>query len=458
MDEVNEQFSRILDINCGSSVSSIVLTEQYAFVGLIGEESNVNVYSYRDLECSGDRSPAPRYILENKHGGISKLVLSPCGSLLMGLTCYGWIYIWNIGALAGAGEATGMDLEDATNVGPSGSSGSLEVVMVKPEIFFMNGHPGDSTCVEFVNSNLIVAAGINPGGSITFVSVRTGRRVGQYISRKNEISGLAWPMYYKLDEKEIKEQNFELAVFSFTNIAIDRSSSSGGCWIALGGSNGLISLIYLPHATISKIERFDESNSIDDEDMNLSATDFLWKCHQISEFSTEIKSLMWRPRPNNNAGLCLVCGTNDSLLRYCFIETENKSILVKKVNLVKITDGTSTCSEINSISFPMSGPNNSSIVAVGFNKFSSSKVHPIFVTSENLSKKSQSFSSFKVYVQDVANPSGSGSVGAAPIQTHFYCIGSHTDIITCVYISPCSGYIASSSIDGHLHIYKKTRV
>lgn len=457
MDEVNGQFSRILDVNCGSSISSVVLTEHYVFVGLIGEESNVNVYRYPEDYASG--VIAPKYVLENNHGGVSKLVLSPCKNLLMGVTCYGWIYIWNIEQLSSEDtrdvEMSTGETEGAFGGGADKTSQTQELASLKPEIFFMNGHPGDSICAEFINSGLIVAAGINPGSSISFISVKTGRRVGQYISRKSEISGPAWPMYHRLDEKEIKEQNFELAMYSFTSIAVDRSSSSGGCWIALGGSHGLISLVYLPHVTISKIEQFEQDSRARGEEMNLSATDFLWKCHQVSEFSTEIKSLVWRPRYSNNTGLCLVCGTNDSLLRYCFIETENKNILVKKINLVKITDGTSTCSEISSISFPVSGQN-SSMVAVGFNKFSSAKRHPIFVTSENLTKKSQSFSSFKVYIQDIA-PHQIESNGGQVASTYFYCSGSHSDIITCVCISPCNRYVASSSIDGHLHIYKKSQ-
>ncbi|OII74342.1 uncharacterized protein cubi_01186 [Cryptosporidium ubiquitum] len=466
MDEIKEHFSRILDIDCSSSISSVVLSKFYAFVGLIGEESNVNVYGYKDLEQDKCKSIAPKYILENNHGGISKLVLSPCKNLLMGLTCYGWIYIWNIQKLNNVNKDIEMSTEQVDNtykVENNKNYSAGEITVIKPDIFFMNGHPGDSICVEFINSNLIVAAGINPGSSITFLSVKTGKRIGQYISRKNEISGLAWPMYYKMDEKEIKEQNFELAVFSFTSIAIERSSSGGGFWVAIGGSNGLITLIYLPHATITKIEKLSETNNIENEEINLTSTDFLWKCHQVSELSTEIKSLVWRPRNSNSTGLCLVCGTDDSLLRYCFIDTENKNILVKKINLVKITDGTSTCSEINSIAFPIDGQNNS-MVAVGFNRFSSAKRHPIFVTSENLTKKSQSFSSFKVYIQDVVkcsnsninNSTGNGSNGTSTY-THFYCIGNHYDIITSVYISPCSRYIASSSIDGHLHIYKKSK-
>ncbi|KAH8583737.1 uncharacterized protein ELE39_001483 [Cryptosporidium sp. chipmunk genotype I] len=460
MDEIQEHFSKILDIDCSSSVSSVVLSDFYVFVGLIGEESNVNVYCYKDLEDNKDKSFTPKYILENNHGGISKLVLSPCKSLLMGLTCYGWIYIWNIEQLgSNANKDIEMSTEEAENrfnVEISSIGLAEGIFVIKPDVFFMNGHPGDSICVEFINSKLIVAAGVNPGSSITFISVKTGRRVSQYISRKNEISGLAWPIYYKFGEKEMKEQDFELAVFSFTNIAIERSSSSGGCWIALGGSNGLITLIYLPCVTITKIEKLSESDNIENEEVNLSSTDFLWKCHQVSELSTEIKSLIWRPRNNINTGLCLVCGTDDSLLRYCFIEAENKNIIVKKVNLVKITDGTSTCSEINSISFSVDGQNNS-VLAVGFNKFSSSKRHPIFVTSENLTKKSQSFSSFKVYIQDVVAYSNNSNNGMLSTYTHFYCIGNHYDIITSVYISPCSKYIASSSIDRHLHIYKKSK-
>lgn len=461
MDGIQENFSKTLDIDCNSSISSVVLTEFYAFVGLIGEESNVNVYCYKDHEDNKDKNYKPKYILENNHGGISKLVLSPCKNLLMGLTCYGWIYIWNIEQL---GNNTNNDVEmsieennNKSNIKSNINELTEEIPVIKPDIFFMNGHPGDSICVEFINSKIIIAAGINPGSSITFISVKTGKRVGQYISRKNEISGLAWPMYYKFDEKEIKEQNFELAVFSFTNIAIERSSSSGGCWIALGGSNGLITLIYLPFATISKFEKLYETINIENEDINLSNTEFLWKCHQVSELSTEIKSLVWRPRNNNNTGLCLVYGTDDSLLRYCFIEAENKNIMIKKVNLVKITDGTSTCSEINSISFPMDGQNNS-ILAVGFNRFSSAKRHPIFATSENLTKKSQSFSSFKVYIQDVITYSNNSNNATSSTYTHFYCIGNHYDIITSVHISPCCRYIASSSIDGHVHIYKKSKV
>ncbi|KAF7458749.1 WD40 repeat containing protein [Cryptosporidium felis] len=432
-----ERFLAALDINCGSSISSVVFTENYVLAGLLGEESNVKAYSYRNLNKYEFNGVTPRYILENNHGGVSRLVLSPCRNILMGLTCYGWIYIWNI-------EILRVDMEEEVG----------ETAMIKPERVFNNGHPGDSICAEFLNSEVIIAAGISPGSSFSLISVKTGRRIGQYVSRKSELMGLAWPMYHQMDEREIKEADFELAVYAFTSIAIDRSSSSGGCWVALGGSNGLIALIYLPSVTISKVERLDEIANLENEDINLSESDFLWKCQQISELSTEIRSVAWRPRSGSNAGLCLVCGTNDSLLRYCFIEVENKTIHAKKINLVKITDGTSTSSEINSISFPSDGSNNS-MVAVGFNRFYSAKKHPIFATSENLSKKTQSFSSFKVYVQDTVEPGNSSN--NLPPQTYFYSPGGHNDIITEVKISPCNRYIASSSVDGHLHIYNKSR-
>lgn len=488
------EFHKKFDINCNSGISSVVTTENFVFVGLIGEESNVNVYSYKGLlETNGDSGYcSPRYVLENNHGGISKLVISPCKNLILGVTCYGWIYIWDIGIL---NNTSGLDvgMNDGKDAGING-----ETQMIKPRISFVGSHPGDSICVDFVNSNIIVTAGINPGYSISFISAKSGKKIAHYISKKNELSGLAWPFYFKAEEKDIKENsnnasdsndslsnkdinnsNLELAIYSFTNIAIERSSSSGGCWIALGSTNGFVTVIYLPFTVISRIEKHEEKSSAlenddhrSEDELNLRGSDILWKCHQVSELSTEIRSLSWRPRNISSSSggqtgsgsnsICLVCGTCDSLLRYCFIETEDKEIAIKRINLVKITDGTSNFSEINSISFSQSSGNNASpspIIAVAFNKLSSSKRHPIMVSSDN-SKKMQPFSSFNVYVQDtilVSNDQSSDSgCSNGVLQTYFYCIGVHHDLVTSVYVSPCCSYIASSSIDGHLHIYTRS--
>ncbi|KAH7648902.1 hypothetical protein FG379_001271 [Cryptosporidium bovis] len=469
-----KEFHKKIDLNCNSGISSVILTDNYAFTGLIGEGSNVNVYNYKKLDenIKNYEHYTPDYILENNHGGISKLVISPCKNLILGVTCYGWIYIWDISVLPNVNDVNGSINND-------------EGKIIKPKISFVNNHPGDSICVDFINSNIIVTAGINPGYSISFISVKTGRRIAQYISRKNELSGLAWPFYFKTEEKDPKDNNnvgdpnssvnnnLELAIYFFTNIAIERSSSSGGCWIALGSTNGFVTVIYLPCIVINKIEKYveernstDNGNNVSEDELQLKGSDILWKCQQISELPTEIRSLSWRPRnisSNNNStgsnsnSICLVCGTCDSLLRYCFIETEDKEIIIKKINLVKITDGTSNSSEINSISFPQnSGHNSSSMIAIAFNKLSSSKRHPILVSSDNSNKKIQSFSSFNVYLQDIIPVlNNSNNNGGSAMQTYFYCIGIHNDLITCVFISPCCNYIASSSLDGHLHIYTR---
>ncbi|KAH8739874.1 hypothetical protein FG386_001691 [Cryptosporidium ryanae] len=481
-----KEFHKEIDLNCKSGISSVILTDNYVFAGLIGEESNVNVYNYKETNenIKDYEYYTPDYILENNHGGISKLVISPCKNLLLGVTCYGWIYIWDISVLSHLGDKDNK-MNDYS-----------KVESIKPKLSFVNNHPGDSICVDFINSNIIVTAGINPGYSISFISVKTGKKIASYLSRKNEISGLAWPFYFKTNEKDPKDiknvgdpnasvndnatdsnNNLELAIYFFTNIAIERSSTSGGCWIALGSTNGFITVIYLSCVIINKMEKYIEErdsankdsnkNNDSEDELHLKSSDILWKCQQISELSTDIHSLSWRPRNNsfsnnnttasNSNSICLVCGTCDSLLRYCFIETEDREIIIKKINLVKITDGMSNSSEINSISFPQNPCSNSSpMIAVAFNKLSSSKRHPIFVSSDSNNKKIQSFSSFNVYVQDTIHVTNdSNNNNGVTTQTYFYCIGIHQDIVTCVYISPCCNYIASSSLDGHLHIYTR---
>ncbi|EEA08054.1 uncharacterized protein CMU_031950 [Cryptosporidium muris RN66] len=413
---------------CEAPLASVTTIHDYVFASFIGDDSKIKVYK---IDISEADKTILKHIcyLESKHGGLTRLVSSPNKMNILGVTCYGWIYGWNIN-----------DIKEINY-----SNNSINI-LPKPRLCCTIGHPGESICIDFLNNNIFIVAGINPGSSIIFVSVETGKVLARNISQTDETSSLAWPVYYSVEEKDRKHLKQELAIYSFTTIAVELSLS-GGCWIALGDSNGFIVIFYIASSVISRIEERIYSEDFKNEIL-LSNNDILWVSHQICELCTEIRSLCWRPRTQSQQSLCLVCGTTDSLIRYCFIESDRKILSIKRVNLVKTTDGTFSNGEIRSLAFSQLENDKSQTLIAACNMFSSSKKHPLFISSDKISRRNQSFCSFKVYTQDYQ---GNNSSGIIPI----YSIGTHQDLITCICASSCGKYILSVSIDKVIRLYSR---